>query len=206
MHRRFPADDMSEKRFYSTSEVARFCSVHRNTIILAIRKGDLRASNTPGGHNRVAPDDLLAFAREKGIALSGIDVPGPAPARRERPRLLVVDDDPLILEMIDKGLRDIVEVGKASTGYEAGFATLSFRPDLILLDMMLPDIDGGQVYETLRSNQETRNIKILVITAIQDDRTIQRIFGKDLPYLKKPFSYATLRSMVTALLGVEVPS
>jgi len=188
---------INKKSFYSTTEVADICNVHRNTIILAIKKGDLRASSTPGGHNRVAHKDLVSFIRERDLPV--ISIPGEDEGDERRQRILVVDDDKLILKTVEKALADKYEVKVASTGYEAGLLTISFNPDLIVLDMLLPDIDGGEVYRTLRSNEATKSVRVLVVTAVTDERKIAETFGS-VPFLKKPFSIENLRRKVNQVL------
>lgn len=194
---------MSDKKpFYTTTEVADICNVHRNTIILAIKKGDLRASATPGGHNRIAHRDLIKFIRERDLPV--IAVPGEDDALERKQKVLVVDDDSVILKFITKALQDGYEIRTASTGYEAGLLTSAFNPDLILLDMLLPDIDGGQVYRTLRNNEETASIRVLVVTAVSDDEKIRTTFGDDVPYLKKPFTVDELRRKINQVLTRQV--
>ncbi|GIW75240.1 MAG: response regulator [Phycisphaerae bacterium] len=80
-------------------------------------------------------------------------------------RVLVVDDDPEIVELfVDVLERDgRFEVKTASTGYDAGMLTHEFHPDLIILDYMLPDINGNVVCRTIRSKQEFVETKIIIV-------------------------------------------
>lgn len=194
---------MKKKAFYSTTEVADICNVHRNTIILAIKKGDLRASSTPGGHNRVAHKDLVKFIRERDLPV--IAIPGEDEEAERRQKILVVDDDPAMVRMIEEALeQERYEVRTAGNGYGAGVETARFNPDLILLDYMLPDIDGGQVFATLRESDETRAIRVLVITALEDTAKLESTFGGDVPFLKKPFSPDELKRKVNQVLTTQI--
>ena len=201
---------IKKKEFYSTSEIAKLCHVHRNTVILAIRKGDLKASTTPGGHNRINHEEFVRFARERGLpvlAFPGEDDSTDGREQEKTPskrRVLVVDDDEIIDKLVRKALTlDRYEIETARSGYDAGFKTSAFRPDLILLDIMLGDIDGAGVYKMLKENEFTRSIRILVITAIQDDGKIRSFFPEEVPYLKKPFGLEELSSRVEEIFSLE---
>ncbi|MBI4617005.1 MAG: response regulator [Planctomycetes bacterium] len=206
---------IKKRDFYSTSEIAKLCHVHRNTIILAIRKGDLKASSTPGGHNRINHDEFVRFAVERGLPVlafpgddeeeaggeeSGRDLDK---GRGGKKRVLVVDDDKMVHKLVEKALdSSLYEIAMAMSGYEGGLKTASFRPDLMLLDIMLGDIDGGEVYRQLKEDDEYRHIQILVITSIQDDSRIEKMFPEPVAYLKKPFRVKELAERVDQMLGV----
>ena len=207
---------MKKKDFYSTSEIAKLCHVHRNTIILAIRKGDLRASTTPGGHNRINHEECVRVAKERGLPVlafpgdedgvgTGVESPAVVPSETGgRKKVLIVDDDDAVHKLVKKALDpNLFEVETASSGYDAGFKTSAFRPHLILLDVMLGDIDGGEVYTMLKENEFTRHIQILVITSIADDEKIRQMFVDDVPVLKKPFRLKEVADRVHEMLGIS---
>jgi CheY-like chemotaxis protein len=200
---------LRKKPFYSTTDVAKICNVHRNTIILAIKKGDLKASSTPGGHNRVAHRDLVRFIRERDLpvlCIPGEDdedlaLDGNLPPTIKQ-RILIVDDDPTMVKMIEATLAEQgYEVLSAHNGYDAGRMTELHRPDLILLDYMLPDIDGGKVYRSLQQREETRRIRFVVITSFGDIEQLEAQFGPGIPLLRKPFSTEMLKAIVAKSLN-----
>lgn len=83
-----------------------------------------------------------------------------------KPRLLVVDDDPDTRELLDHALsRAGFEVRLARAGLEAVDCARQFRPELIVLDLMLPDVDGYTVVELLRRDPETRAIPVFLVSA-----------------------------------------
>jgi two-component system response regulator MprA len=119
---------------------------------------------------------------------------------QDRPvRLLVVDDEPLIIEMLTMGLTyEGFEVSVARTGYEAIEQAHSTKPDLVVLDIMLPGMDGVEVCKRLRA---TGDIGILMLTARGEveDRIEGLDSGAD-DYLVKPFSFRELMARVRAIL------
>jgi DNA-binding response OmpR family regulator len=118
----------------------------------------------------------------------------------ERPaRVLVVDDEPLIIEMLTMGLNyEGFEVSVARTGFEALEEARDKKPDLVVLDVMLPGIDGVEVCKRLRAQG---NVGILMLTARGevDDRIVGLEAGAD-DYLVKPFAFRELMARARAIL------
>jgi two-component system response regulator MprA len=114
-------------------------------------------------------------------------------------RILVVDDEPMILNFLRTGLRyEGFEVAEASSGDQALDLARTFKPDLVVLDIMLPGLDGYEVCRRLRGDPE---LGILMLTARDEVR--DRIVGLDLgadDYLVKPFDFDELLSRMRAIL------
>ncbi len=117
-------------------------------------------------------------------------------------RILIIDDDPLIRHIVVTALaKDAYEITEADSGVE-GLAKAAARPpDLILLDVMMPDVDGYEVCFKLRSNPATVNIPIVMLTALGEigERVRGMQMGAD-DYITKPFDPRELRSRVDAHL------
>jgi DNA-binding response OmpR family regulator len=121
-------------------------------------------------------------------------------------KILVVDDDPEIVELIvDVLTRDgRFEVKTASSGYEAGIATQQFQPDVILLDYMLPDVNGNVVCQTIRRNPEFTNIKIIIVSGVVKQDEIDQLLKSGAEgFVKKPFSVNELIDKITASLKMR---
>ena len=150
---------MKKKTLLTTGDVAAHCHVSYDTVANWIRSGKLRAFTTPGGHRRISIRDFNEFLTEYRM-----------PPFEEEPvqrgRVLVVDDDPLVVKTIVKLLSGTgeYEPATAADGFEAGLQITRFNPDLIILDLMMPNIDGFKVCQKIKSTRQTRHIKILVLT------------------------------------------
>ncbi|MCP4203611.1 MAG: response regulator [bacterium] len=121
-------------------------------------------------------------------------------------KVLVVDDDAEIVELIvDVLARDgRFETETASSGYEAGIATERFRPELILLDYMLPDVNGNIVCQAIRGNPEFENIKIIVVSGVvKRDEIAQLIKSGAEDFVRKPFDVTELTGKITAVLQMS---
>jgi len=183
------------KRFYTTSDVARICNVHRNTIIGSIRKGLLKIYRTPGGHARISEDDLLEFCAQRNLP---VELEG---SRNDK--VLVVDDDPLLTRVIQVGLeKSGYRVKVAKNGYDAGFLTLDWHPDIMLLDIMLPDIRGDLVARRVRESEQTAELPIIAMSAVSDPQRIQAMRDAGCnDFVSKPFEVSDLKDRIVRILG-----
>jgi DNA-binding response OmpR family regulator len=120
-----------------------------------------------------------------------------------RPVVLVADDDADILSLVSLRLeRAGYEVVTAGDGEEALATALERTPDLALLDVMMPKLDGYEVTQRLRARDSTRHMPVILLTARVQEADIARGIeaGAD-GYVKKPFSTLELRDRVQAALG-----
>jgi DNA-binding response OmpR family regulator len=121
-----------------------------------------------------------------------------------RPLLLVADDDPDILSLVTLRLeRSGYDVVSAGDGEQALASALARTPDLALLDVMMPKLDGYEVTERLRGEEATRYVPIILLTARVQEADIARGIeaGAD-DYVEKPFSTQDLSKRVQAVLGL----
>jgi DNA-binding response OmpR family regulator len=121
-------------------------------------------------------------------------------AERARAKVLVVEDEPAIADVVSRYLqRAGYQTAVAATGREALGCSEAARPDLVVLDLMLPDIDGLEVMRRLRRDDRRAAIILLTARAEQSDRIVGLRLGAD-DYVIKPFSPAELLARVDAVL------
>ena len=117
-------------------------------------------------------------------------------------KILVIDDEKDILDLVEYNLKQNgYKVHCIATGEEVMEATANFKPDLILLDLMLPGVDGFDVCKDLKSQPDTREIPVIMLTAKSED--IDVVTGLELgadDYITKPFSPRVLIARVRAIL------
>lgn len=192
-----PRQPRTGRTFLTTRESASRLGVSINAIKTWIREEQLPALRTPGGHHRIAEADLAVFqARLAGRSRM--------PSRRRR-RILVVDDDAALLEAIRDALNEVVPdavVEIAADGYEALVQVGAFRPDVLVLDLRMPRLDGFEVCRRLKSGRDTKDVRILAMTAYPEHAARERIVscGAD-EFLEKPFALDRLRDLVQGLLS-----
>ena len=178
------------------------CNVSPKTIINWIESGHITAYKTVGGHRRIKKSDLVAFMTKQGIP-----IPEDTPVE-ERTRILVVDDDPIIVETIVQSLEEDehdYEVISASDGFEAGIQVSHFKPHLLILDIMMPDIKGYEVCKKIKGDEETKDIKIIVLSAYLDEEKFKKMkeHGADVCF-SKPLPLPQLKEEVARLLGFSI--
>ena len=142
----------------TTRQAAAHCRVSIPTLRRWIRAGELGAHLTPGGHRRIDLPEFQRFLRAQGR-------PAYPVAPEPRTRVLLVDDEPLVLQMLHDLLVDgPFAIETASDGYEALVKVGTFRPALIILDVVLTGLDGIEACRCLRRLPETRDVRILGVT------------------------------------------
>jgi len=184
-------------------KASQYCKVSPKTIINWIESGHIPAYKTVGGHRRIKQTDLIAFMNRQGIP-----VPEGSKPMDERRRILVVDDDPIIVETIVQSLEEDehdYEVVSASDGFEAGLQVNHFKPHLVILDIMMPDIKGYEVCRKIKGNEETKDIRIIVLSAYLDDEKFKQMKenGADICF-SKPLPLPQLKKEVARLLGLAI--
>lgn len=190
------------KRIFTTGEAAAICKVSQQTIIRCFDAGRLTGFRVPGSKFRRIPrDELLRFMKASGIPTEALE--NSAGSLEGRKRVLVVDDDNSFLKLAEHALgRGGFEVRCAATGYDAGLLTESFRPDAIVLDLMLPDVSGSTVCARLRAREDLRNCRILGVTASANESDIRTMSASGIDaMLLKPFEPVTLLKKIHDLLS-----
>jgi two-component system OmpR family response regulator len=194
-----PAESWRDKRIFTTGEAAAVCKVSQQTIIRCFDSGRLTGFRVPGSKFRRIPrDELIRFMKANNIPTD--------PLEHDRKRVLVVDDDERILAFFMDLFRSDgrFDARTASTGYDAGLLTERFRPDLIILDYMLPDVNGNIVCDRVRRGEGFENTKILIVSGVVNQDDVRQLLesGAD-GFLKKPFDLTELMGRVCNLLGME---
>jgi len=187
------------KELFTTGEAAGICKVSQQTIIRCFDSGRLEGFRVPGSKfRRIPQQSLVKFMRENNIPMDGLD--------SGKHKVLIVDDDPEIVELIVDVLeRDgRFETRSASSGYEAGIATEQFGPEAILLDYMLPDVNGNVVCQTIKSNPKFDNVKIIIVSGVvKQDEIDQLLRSGAEDFIKKPFDVTELTDKLAAALGLK---
>jgi excisionase family DNA binding protein len=181
-------------------QACKYCKVSSKTIINWIESGHIKAFKTVGGHRRIKKTDLEDFMKKQGIPVPEEEL------KEERKRILIVDDDPIIVETIVQAFEEDeynYEVISAADGFEAGLQVNYFKPHLMILDIMMPDIKGYEVCKKIKSDNVTKDMKIIVLSAYLDEEKFKKMkeFGADLCFTK-PLPLPQLKKEVAQLLGL----
>jgi excisionase family DNA binding protein len=187
------------KTVFTTGEAAKICKVSQQTIIRCFDSGQLKGFRVPGSRFRRIPrDQLYAFMRDNGIPTDALE--------SGKRKILIVDDDRELVEVIQDVLeRDgRFEIRTVNNGFDAGMMVKEYHPDLIVLDVMLPDINGKEVCQRVRGDKTMDDVRIICISGMVEQEKIQELrdAGAD-EFMKKPFDVDQLVGRVCQLLDIE---
>jgi excisionase family DNA binding protein len=171
---------------FTTKEAADLLGVSLRTVQLWVESGVLKAWKTAGGHRRIAKESVDALLKEKGEALGNVSDEHPF-------RILVVEDDPDILRLYQLAIESWglpVEIHTAVNGIEGLLRIGQFRPNVLISDLLMPNMDGVEMIRQLRRNPEYKTMIIVVITSLDPDEIKERgglpgnvkLFSKPIPF------------------------
>jgi two-component system, OmpR family, response regulator RpaA len=187
------------KTVFTTGEAAKICKVSQQTIIRCFDSGQLRGFRVPGSRFRRIPREALyRFMKENSIPTDALE--------SGQRRILIVDDDQAVVDLISEVLAhdNRFEFKVVNNGFGAGMLANEYHPDLIILDVMLPDINGQQVCELIRQDTAMSDIKIICISGMVEEEKIAdlKTSGAD-DFLHKPLDIDELLRRICRLLDIE---
>ncbi len=190
------------KTVFTTGEAAKICKVSQQTIIRCFDNGTLKGFRVPGSRFRRIPrEHLYAFMRDNGIPTDALE--------DGKRKVLIVDDDQELVElMVDVFQRDgRFEIRTANNGFDAGMLVKEFRPDVVVLDVMLPDINGKEVCQRVRSDEALESVKIICISGMVEQEKVAELKAAGAnDFLQKPFAVERLLERVCELLDIDRPA
>jgi len=187
------------KTVFTTGEAAKICKVSQQTIIRCFDNGQLKGFRVPGSRFRRIPREALyKFMKDNGIPTDALE--------SGKRKVLLVDDDAELVELILKFLAEDgrFETRVAQNGFDAGMMVKEYHPDLIVLDVMLPDINGKEVCQRVRADSTLEDVRILCMSGMVEDDKIQelKLAGAD-DFIHKPFEVEALIDRMCAQLDLE---
>lgn len=159
----------SSKSYLTPNEVAALLMVAPATLRVWAEKGLIRAQTTAGGHRRFLRDEVERFRLQQA---------GGKPA--EPRRLLIVDDDHALCRYLTALIATLPEpplTAVAHDGFEAGRKLVAFRPQTVLLDLMMPGIDGCAVCHQIKQDEATRGIRVIAMTGYATPENVERVLA-----------------------------
>ncbi len=187
------------KTVFTTGEAAKICKVSQQTIIRCFDSGQLKGFRVPGSRFRRIPREALyRFMKDNNIPTDALE--------SGRRRILVVDDDQAVVDLITDVLTadGRFENRVVNNGFGAGMQAKEYHPDLIILDVMLPDINGKAVCELIKSDPTISDIKIICISGMVEEEKVAELkaAGAD-DFLHKPLDIDELIRRICKQLDIE---
>jgi excisionase family DNA binding protein len=185
-----------QRRFFTTFEASRYLGVSLPTIVNWIKANRLKAHRTPGGHRRIARDELASFVRRHGMPM-----PPELEGEGEAARVLIIYDDAAqaqhLASLLKRGGYEAVAVTDAfAAGLRIGLA----RPDLVIVDLSLKGADAVSLAGELRGHAETSSLPLLAVGNVRDDKSHRKALAVFDETVGKPVDFDNLKARVEAAL------
>ena len=201
---------MSREDHLSLGKVAKRCNVSRTTVYRWIVNGHLKAYSLPSGHFRVTPEDLEGFRKAFGIPDVDL-ISSQREAAKDKLHVLIADDHPdmvlLLRKVVERYLPEAV-VHEAVNGVDTCIVVGTIKPQLVLLDIMMPGMDGFAVLQELLRRPELGSSRVVVVSAYEPfDRVeeLGRLNPQVVSCVRKPVSVESLgRTLVELARGLKV--
>lgn len=189
-------------KFLKTNDAAKYLGVSRSSLTNWVKQGLLGSGITPGGHYRFTTDELDSFAAKRGL-----DVPGNTPEDTAAAKILVIEDDDSFREFLRDALSDFAgyELREATDGMQGALLVGTWNPDLIILDIRMPNMNGVEFLRLLRKDPGTSEIKIIVVSAHLSAEIRAEIDELDVDIvLEKPVRLAKLVAAIEKLSNLKI--
>ncbi len=184
----------ASEKLYTSGEAAEILQVDGSSVVKWVNEGLLASYRTPGGHRRVRSSDLVAFMRAHGMFI-------PPELRGARVKGLLVDDEPRVLGAMKRAMKaheGTVEFLTAGSGMEALVMLGSEKPDVLALDIVMPDMDGWEVLRRLKERPETAKVDVIILSGNLTPATTRKALALGARAVcNKPISAAELARLAT---------
>lgn len=193
---------------YTTLETAKLLGMAVRSIQLMVDRGELEAWKTPGGHRRISRDSVERWLRSREVGGASQGNASGASLRSGlggRPKVLLIEDSVhyqnLIRLLLEQQFPEVA-LHVASDGI-AGLAMCGkLEPDVLIVDILLPGLDGAALITSLRSHAQFARVQLIVVTSLTEDERVPYAFAlQGLPVIQKPALVAELPSALRTCLS-----
>jgi len=182
--------------YFSIPKAAKICSVSRATMHRWVTSGKIKSYSTAGGHKRILPDDLQKWMNDNGMPFH-IET-----KKTNEIKILIVDDDVGVRAYLKKVLNGFfISIEEAADGFEAGIKMIQFQPDLLILDLFMPNMNGFEVCKKIKKDPTIKETKLIILSGHGTKENQKRAIslGAD-AFLNKPSSKKEIIDCVEKLL------
>jgi len=189
------------QQLFSVSEVSRVCQLSSRDVLNWIQKGKLKAAKNLDGDYTVKREDLVRLLQNMRLCI-------PDELTTESPfKILIVDDEPCIRRLLRLNLLGRfpgIAIEESGEGFHAGWRAHDFVPDVIILDILMPGMDGFRLCRLIRNHEDLSETKIIAVSALRENETRTRILGLGADeFIAKPFRMEALEDAIVRLLSCK---
>jgi len=178
---------INKKTYLTTGEIGKILHVTRVTVYRWIRLGQLKAVRVHKGKYRVAKNDFAEFIKQHDLHNQVDSEIIAAPTLK----ILIVNDEPRIIKTLKTFLEKAnphYHILGATNGFDAGKLLVSFNPDIVILYLIMPGIDGFEICKHIKSDPHTKHIAVIAITGPAPEKNMNQMrkAGADGIFIKPP--------------------
>lgn len=196
-----PLSPVPYRDVYSAYDMSLICGVDIEVAKEWIFKGEIPSFKVLGGHLRVKSEDLEAFLEKKNMPR-----PDNWTQKNNRYKVLLVEDEVDLLDIVGELLKEDerFEVDTEASGFGAALKIARWHPDAILLDFLMPGMDGFEVCKKLRRDPLTNDIPVIATTSLSRPENKEAVLKAGVSvFLGKPFQSDKMLQTVRQSLGIE---
>ena len=181
--------------FLTPREAGEIAGVFQTTIIYWIKNKGLRATRSPGGHYKIFKPDLIEFLNQHDIYNKN------RADKSLKTKIALIDDDNDMVDLLSTYLNNEFDVSIFTNVKEITDKLVDLNPDIILLDVNMPDKDGFEIIEELKVNRRTRGIPVIFISALtESEYAIKGLQLQAEDYIRKPFNPEEIKLKINGIL------
>lgn len=193
-------------RIFSALEVANICGVVNQTAINWIKNNHLKAFTTPGGQYRIYSEDLVDFLNNRGMRVPE-ELSDVAEKINSNKKIMIIDDDKDLNEMMklifSRKLEEF-DIIQAFDGFEAGKLLVSEKPDVIILDIDLPGVNGHLLCTKIKEDKNLNSPVVISISGLDDTFEEEKILSEGADaFFTKPLDFDNLIASMKDLLNAR---
>ena len=190
--------------FCGTTYAAKLLGLSVGTVQSLVERNELHAWKTQGGHRRISMPSIREYQRKHNMPQTNDEADQP------QLKVLAVDDDPVVLEMLRQfslHCQFPVDLSTMSSGLEALIDIASIQPNVLIVDLNMPDVDGFEVLRKLRSNVQFDKMSCLAVSALTPEEIKARGgLPEGVVFMPKPLKTQWLNGFMVAILATQQAS
>lgn len=199
-----PAQSLPVDDYCGTTYAAKLLGLSVGTVQSLVERNELHAWKTQGGHRRISMPSIREYQRKHNMPQTNDEADQP------QLKVLAVDDDPVVLEMLRQfslHCQFPVDLSTMSSGLEALIDIASIQPNVLIVDLNMPDVDGFEVLRKLRSNVQFDKMSCLAVSALTPEEIKARGgLPEGVVFMPKPLKTQWLNGFMVAILATQQAS
>ena len=199
-----PAQSLPVDDYCGTTYAAKLLGLSVGTVQSLVERNELHAWKTQGGHRRISMPSIREYQRKHNMPQTNDEADQP------QLKVLAVDDDPVVLEMLRQfslHCQFPVDLSTMSSGLEALIDIASIQPNVLIVDLNMPDVDGFEVLRKLRSNVQFDKMSCLAVSALTPEEVEARGgLPEGVVFMPKPLKTQWLNGFMVAILATQQAS